>query len=101
MNNIELISWNPYANWTFDSKHEDCPICKLKLVELCSNCICKANIDIKCCDVTKGKCGHCFHNHCIDIWLLKSKICPICRLPYDIKIKNMNNTDLVNFNIIS
>ncbi|KAI3862497.1 hypothetical protein MKX03_011585 [Papaver bracteatum] len=25
-------------------------------------------------------CNHCFHAHCIDVWLLLNSICPICRI---------------------
>ncbi|GMH01293.1 hypothetical protein Nepgr_003132 [Nepenthes gracilis] len=24
-------------------------------------------------------CMHCFHAHCIDLWLMKTPLCPICR----------------------
>lgn len=26
----------------------------------------------------KGKCGHSFHNECINKWVVRNRICPIC-----------------------
>lgn len=25
------------------------------------------------------KCAHCFHAHCIELWLMKNNTCPVCR----------------------
>ena len=30
-------------------------------------------------DITKTKCGHYYHNHCIQEWKKKSNTCPLCR----------------------
>ena len=89
---MEVVSWTPYAFWTFKTTVTECPICKSHFEEPCLTCV---NDHVKgdlICDVTKGKCGHCFHKHCIDKWLLKSTICPICNLPYNTEVKDMGNT---------
>jgi len=36
-------------------------------------------------------CSHSFHPHCIDLWLFKSKFCPICRTV--INLESINNTN--------
>ena len=32
------------------------------------------------CPVSQGKCGHEFHTHCLEQWLPKKRICPLCNL---------------------
>ena len=44
---------------------------------LCS--ICHENIIIKKYNVRKMCCGHTFHGNCIDKWLKRSHLCPLCR----------------------
>lgn len=91
---IEVLSWSPYAVWKFKATYEDCPICKAHLEEPCLQCLestNKTSMSSIICDASRGKCGHCFHKHCIDKWTDKTQICPVCTTPYATDIKNMNN----------
>jgi len=40
---------------------------------------------------TLGPCGHCFHRCCIDLWLLRSSECPLCKRNVHSKDKASNN----------
>lgn len=91
MTSIELIDWTPVAIWTFNSDETDCHICKLKFVDLCI--VCDENQNHTKCKVSKGKCGHCFHKHCIEKLLstLKSKLCPLCLTSFDFEVYDMQD----------
>ena len=91
---IEIISWQPIAFWKFKTTTTECPICKEHFESHCTSCVhentTKGHID---CDITRGKCGHCFHKHCIDKWLANKKgSCPVCSTPYEMDI-NMNSIE--------
>ena len=90
---IELTSWSPFATWKFKTTYSDCPICKVKLEQTCTQCESTHVKGDLICDVSQGKCGHSFHKHCIDKWISQSSVCPICNTPYNMDIKNMNNTE--------
>lgn len=89
MSNIEIVSWNPFATWIYKSSTTECSICREQLVNKCINC--STENDDKTCNVSKGNCGHCFHEHCIVKWMSTASNCPICTLPIHIVVKNMNN----------
>jgi len=36
-------------------------------------------------EVTKLSCGHLFHSECVDTWLSKNKVCPMCHKEIIIK----------------
>ena len=88
---IEVVSWTPYATWRFRATYTDCPICKGHLEEPCLQCLESHNKGDLTCDASRGKCGHCFHKHCIDKWTEKSQVCPVCTTPYATDVRNMNN----------
>ncbi|XP_063698611.1 E3 ubiquitin-protein ligase TRAIP-like [Culicoides brevitarsis] len=46
--------------------------------------------------VTAGSCGHCFHVHCLEQWLERSKTCPQCRSKC-----TQRNTIRIYLNILS
>lgn len=90
---IKIISWSPQATWTFKATSHECQICRETLVNSCTNCLANHNQGELICNVSKGNCGHCFHKHCIDQWLSNHSNCPICSIPLNISVKNMNNDD--------
>jgi len=88
---IEVVSWAPTATWIFKTPSTDCSICREALVKPCTQCTSghvKGDLN---CDVSRGNCGHCFHKHCIDKWTSTATNCPICSVPINITVKNMNN----------
>lgn len=89
---VEIKSWNPVAIWKFKSSGDDCVICKEKMVSLCIECSTNQTKDSKC-DVSRANCGHSFHKHCIDKWLTSATNCPICTVPINISVKNMNSDE--------
>ncbi|QKF93644.1 zinc finger protein RING H2-type protein [Fadolivirus algeromassiliense] len=88
---VKVVSWQPYAFWRFNTSEDECQICKTHFESPCLSCTSDHSKGDLVCDVSKGKCGHCFHKHCIDKWLQKNNICPTCRLPYNVDVKDMNN----------
>jgi len=90
---IEVLSWNPVAIWKYKASYTDCPICKVKLEQPCPECEANSTNKNLTCDVSKGNCGHVFHKHCIDNWIAKSTVCPVCSTPYNTQVKNMNNDE--------
>jgi len=59
----------------------DCPICYEELQY----------------DLTTTICQHTFHQHCLQQWLNKSNICPICKTELQSK-PNLNDVDKSNYN---
>lgn len=90
---IEIINWNPVSMWRFKSAEEECPICKSKFEEPCLSCSndhVKGDIE---CHVTRGRCNHAYHKHCISRWLEKNTLCPICNTPYNTDVSNLNDNN--------
>jgi RING-box protein 1 len=57
---------------------DTCAICRNPIREACV--MCQANdqgLEMLKCQKTLGKCGHCFHSHCIDEWNNKQIGCPL------------------------
>ena len=90
---IKVITWTPHAEWTFKATSSECQICREILVNPCMNCLTTHIKGELMCHVAKGNCGHCFHKHCIEGWLKNASNCPICTIPFNITIKNMNSED--------
>src|SRR5271157_4355123 len=64
--NVKYIK--PVAVWGYDIENDLCDICKSKLTSKCIDCISKLNVIDNSCSISKGKCGHAFHYHCIIKW---------------------------------
>lgn len=90
---IEVVDWKPFAYWRFKSADTDCQICKTHYEEPCLECTTGHSKGDLTCAVSRGKCGHCFHKHCIDKWMQKNTICPVCKLPYNVEVKDMDNNN--------
>jgi E3 ubiquitin-protein ligase RBX1 len=92
-NPVQFVSADFYAFWKFQTTHPNCPICQDHFETTCIDCQQKDTKKNTDCPVSKGKCGHCFHKHCITKWLVKSTICPICKTPYMMDVENINNNE--------
>lgn len=55
----------------YDSYNQRCDICHGHFKLPCEKCPDKKN-----CHEVYGKCGHAYHNHCIETWIKKKCICP-------------------------
>ena len=53
-------------------------VCEIEMVEIVSSEKCTICLE-DCKTAVKMKCGHIFHEHCIDTWLEESTTCPLCR----------------------
>lgn len=87
-NQIKIISWNPISVWTFDLPSTTCDICKRNITLTCVECSTNKSTE---CIITKGNCGHGFHDHCIQKWLKPGTICPTCRTPWNTQVGDLNN----------
>lgn len=91
--NFQLLQWSPYGIWTFKVASEDanCRICTHKLTLKCAECLSSKDIEKKTCQISKGKCNHGFHFHCIKKWLSNgSQKCPICLIPWNYQNENID-----------
>lgn len=66
--NINILSKSEYV---FEL-NTDCTICRCNLND---SSISNNNKEL---NITKGQCGHAFHTECINPWLNRVKVCPIC-----------------------
>lgn len=54
--------------------YNTCAICREELKNVCVVC----NVDNKKeCQTVMGRCGHVYHEHCIDKWLKNRIVCPL------------------------
>lgn len=92
---VQFVSWRPMGTWKFNTGGDECTICKSPFVESCILCAQSSSSVEMVCKVSRGKCGHAFHKHCIDKFLSSSKamICPICATPYSTEIEDMGNNE--------
>lgn len=65
---INLVSWTAQATYSPKVDVDDCTICNETLTLCCSTCQDSVTNNIVC-HVSMGKCGHCFHHHCISRWI--------------------------------
>jgi len=97
MTEIEVISWNPVVVWSYDDKggNSVCSICGKINTLLCETCrVNNTNVDeTNKCLVSRGKCGHVFHEHCIKDILKIGSICPTCKTPWGFDVDNMDNNE--------
>ena len=77
-----IYNQNLNINWFDDNSYQG-----LTLYQLSKNSKVYLKENLECCIcyqndsniVRKLKCGHEYHLDCIDTWLTKKKICPMCR----------------------
>lgn len=85
---IDIISWDPIAIWKYKIATDECTICKNKMTYLCATCM--DSSEQKHCPVSSGKCGHAFHHHCIQKWLMTNNTCPIDRVSWSFQTNDMS-----------
>ncbi len=72
---IKIKNMNIISSWSYVSdKNTDCTICRQSIN---TDSIYAIEKGIKS-SISKGLCGHIFHNECIKPWLQTNKRCPIC-----------------------
>lgn len=71
------------ASW--EGNQDTCAICKSSFYSPCSSC--EANDRKEPCPIATGKCGHKYHQHCIESWIKKQehKTCPLCGAEFEKK----------------
>ena len=86
----ELLWIDPYALWKWTSlKDQNCSICRISLNEMAIVAV-SASDDVHdnahvFTDVYKGSCGHMFHRACIERWLKRRPVCPLCLQPWTLQ----------------
>ena len=55
-------------------QYDICVLCRNKLDKVCLVC---QNNNINTCQTITGRCGHIYHNCCIDLWLTNRIVCPL------------------------
>jgi RING-box protein 1 len=69
---------------TWQGEQDTCTICRSLFVSPCVNC--EVNGATEACPYQEGQCGHMFHMHCIERWLVQDKTCPLCHCQWSVKI---------------
>ncbi|CAL6037338.1 RING-H2_zinc finger domain-containing protein [Hexamita inflata] len=73
---IEIIKMNCVILTDRKTEAQFCGICKTAVEEPCPDC--DGNGKNAVCVIAEGKCGHIYHKHCIDRWVAKQQMCPMC-----------------------
>lgn len=79
--------------WEYDLQHTKCSICQINLQLPCAHCTEKDQSGEIGCHISLGKCGHPFHEHCINKWLQDSNSCPLDKVMFGFESKNIDSTD--------
>ncbi|KAG9396320.1 RING-H2 zinc finger [Carpediemonas membranifera] len=74
---VKLLKYNAVAMWRYTFHNEKCGICRTHITQRCLDCVSAGN-DVSECKLAWGRCGHCFHVHCIQKWLKTTHTCPMC-----------------------
>jgi hypothetical protein len=85
---VEVECIYPIGLWSYDIPVNDCGICRFSLIEPCITCM---NSGKFLCSLSKGKCGHVMHTHCIDKWMAeKHNSCPLDQAKWICEDKNFD-----------
>jgi len=74
---FEIKKIEGIAFWSWDLKTDTCAICKNEIMEPCIQCNTSEN-NINSCTFITGICNHTYHLHCIEKWITRRNVCPLC-----------------------
>lgn len=74
---FEIKEIEGIAFWRWDLKTDTCAICTNEIMEPCIQCNTSEN-NIKSCTFITGICNHTYHLHCIETWIARRNVCPLC-----------------------
>ena len=66
-----------HGTWSLNTYNEECSICRNHII----------NIDETNNGIVVGKCGHAFHETCINSWIKEKKVCPLCNKKWEYRKK--------------
>lgn len=72
---MEIESIDLVGYWEWNLNYDTCAICRISLQEI-------NNEDNHICI---GNCNHVYHLECINKWLSKRNVCPLCNQSWEIK----------------
>jgi E3 ubiquitin-protein ligase RBX1 len=89
---FEVLTWTPVAIWSFNVPHKECLICRCMLTTKCATCLESKNMLTEACAVSKGKCGHAYHFHCIRKSIASgNNMCPVCCIVWNAETENLDS----------
>lgn len=71
---IKIKKIIPAFSWSWKTKEKMCGICQQSFETCCAKC----SHPIQCVPCV-GNCAHVYHLHCIESWLKRNEMCPLCR----------------------
>lgn len=74
---IELVNISLICSSKRINNETICAYCRNDLDDLCNFCINSKNDCI--CKTVIGVCSHEYHQHCIDSWIKRVPMCPLCK----------------------
>ncbi len=92
---MEIVTYNNTVEFT-----KECIICKRMLLEPSYETISNNKNMLNDNDIVIGKCGHLFHEDCLNEWLKTSYTCPIDKVKWCMHRMTDTTTKLVMYNSI-
>ena len=83
-----MRKWTAVATWNYGNTMENCPICKVAMIQLCLHCQ-KDSARASDCKPAWGICGHSYHHHCIGKWIVQRSSCPVCDKPWEFSSRSV------------
>jgi E3 ubiquitin-protein ligase RBX1 len=76
---FEIKKIEGVAFWKWNLKTDTCAICRNEIMEPCIQCNTSNSAnDIESCTFITGICNHTYHLHCIEKWIARRNVCPLC-----------------------